>query len=456
MRPRVRTDPGERREDGLERSPDTSAALGVALDTSATVHPLVPLATGWTGAGGGFVLPVPEHLREEEDGYFELVLVAATPDDDRGVWSETTVSSRSLDGDVAWGRLELEPVRRFEVVVRAGDAAVPDATVYLTGEVRMQRGRGFPARATTIAAGRRTDAAGRVVLRTLAPAVDLSVFAPGRATAWVHAEPGAPVAVDLRPGVAWEGVVQGPDGQPRGDVSVSAEPVVGGLPHGQRLRARTDFEGRFRLEGAEPGRRYRVSARPIRPGGRLAPLEAVASPPGPLALTLPRGGRVQVVVAQEADRPFSPHVDLEREAESGRWTGPGGRLSHVRDGVRGVLAAGRYRARVLRSAAASDWVVFDVRADEDRTVRLVEPSARPLRGRVVDPLGRPVAGAALTARTRPRATVSVQSGPDGGFRFPDAPRGPFPLRVARDGFRTLELEADGSAEGPLEVVLEPE
>lgn len=295
----------------------------------------------------------------------------------------------------------------------------------------------------------RTDAAGRfrLTLRKNEPQT-VRVEAPGLAAATrKDVTPGTPLSFDLAAGGSIEGTVRdGDTGLPVANIRVVAWQngafSVPDAPDAGRVAARTDANGRFKLQGlasasfhvSASGRGRGAAGRgPLRPGARV---DLVVFPSGSLyGSVLGADGRpVAGATVSAAARPWgwgSP----EPVDEHGAFE-----LNGLSPGVYDVVA----RAPGLAPAIAAEVTVD--RRTEARLDLVVRPGARVV-GRIVDGNERPVAGKVAVGDLdgRPVARVlaeplATEAGADGRFAIESVPVGEHALGVDTPGFARERVE----------------
>jgi protocatechuate 3,4-dioxygenase beta subunit len=197
----------------------------------------------------------------------------------------------------------------------------------------------------------------RVVPGTRTVTVRAPGFPPVSLRVEVKAGETASMDVRLVPGHALVGTVTGPDGRPVAGAEVHA---IG--PDGAWAGAKSDAEGRFRLEGLPLGR-HRVEANDETAGTGWADVEVVPDTP-PIAVTIPKNGDLRVSVA---DAKGAPVVNA--------WvtmTGPVRRTNVAGEDGTFVqrLPPGRYRIELETGAGATSAVEVEVQGGEETSASL--------------------------------------------------------------------------------------
>ncbi|ACG75346.1 conserved hypothetical protein [Anaeromyxobacter sp. K] len=406
-----------------------AAPLELRLDALALLDGVVTGADGRPAAGAVVRAASADHWAEMtvgEDGRFQLPVPAGEYRLLAGRGGEAAALAERVTAGPGTARrglaLRLGPGAALEgqVVRASGGAPLAAAEVVL----RPHQASAALARATA-------DASGRFRVEGLAPGPwDVLAAAPG-------ATPGRAEAVTLEPGRSFplrlalaglgavEGVVTDPAGRPLARVRVRLGARGDGLAALAPREARTDFEGRFRLEDVEVGRAELAAvqdgaalgaARAVRvQAGRAAQVDFFLAPPGALAGRASAGGKPPplgtAVLAATLQGP--PQVARTLVDASGNFEL--------------LLPAGDYR--VL--AAPADAAGTDVRAapafarvEPGGTTRLelrvtaAAEEAGP-EVRVLEPGGAPSAGAEVTL-ARPgdaRVAMAARAGEDGRVRL---------------------------------------
>jgi hypothetical protein len=420
---------------------DGSPAAGATLRAASADHG----GTATAGADGAFRLALPA-------GSYALLATLG----DRAGAAQGPVAVAAGAATRA-GALRLGPAAAVEGEVRRpGGAPAEGADVVLlvhgTREVAARAGVGE---------------GGRFSLGGLAPgAYDLRASAAGASPALLE---GVTVAAGQRFATrvallgtgAVAGTVRDGAGRPLAGILVRALDRGDGLPARGPAETRTDFEGRFLLEGLELGRAEIVArqdalqlgaSRAVRVGeGRAATVDLVLPEAGVLAGRVAEGGR--------APPPGTTVLAVAMQA------GPGTiQVARVAADARGnfevPLPAGEYRVHAAPGAAArTDLRVAPAfaRVEPGRTTQLALAVAAAQREEGVDllvlePGGSPSPGATVTL-ARPddgRVALATTAGEDGRVAL-DARMGmagrPVTIRArngGRSGSVTLPLPATGT------------
>lgn len=293
-----------------------------------------------------------------------------------------------------------------------------------------------------------TDLEGRFSFPALPDDVicTLRVEAPGFQTlehAFCPGQQGAPpLVLRLEPGGSLSGLVISPDGEPVGGARVFLDCEI---HHG----VNTDEAGRYRIDGLQPSREYRVNAAAAG-YAESADVERVlvttANPRAILDLTL---RRLSVLWLDLVDEQGTP-VTTDCESSLGPWPVHG--WLATRDGE----VPGRWRfdeaepGRQRLQVRVSGFLAVDryaLVAEGETTVLVVElVRGTSITGVVVDDLGRPVAGCRMTATT-------VPDGCDAGERTETDPEGRFRLRGLAPRPHVIHASADGHV-GPTQTSVE--
>jgi hypothetical protein len=317
-------------------------------------------------------------------------------------------------------------------VLRLGPAAVLAGATTLDGRPAAGAALAVTRHETGgVAARAIAGADGRFEVHLAPGAYDVVASLPGATPARAFALTAAagqrfPVALGLTPAGAVEGTVTDAAGQPLAGARVRLLSRGDGLAAVAPLETRTDFDGRWRLDGVEVGRAEVAAeeaglalgdARVIRvERGPATRVDLALPPAGGLAgkATAPGGraaaplGTLITIVPLRA-RPGAAQVARARADASGNW------------GV--TVPAGEYRVYAAPAEAALPDLraspVF-ARVEAGRTTRLdlqalaAEPSDG-LSILVLEPGGAPSAGAAVTLGRPddPKAALAAAAGEDG-------------------------------------------
>ncbi len=331
-----------------------------------------------------------------------------------------------------------------------------------------------------------TDGEGRFAIPfPLRYAATLLVEADGFGRRWVEVrEEESAVDVRLRRGGSLRGRVLAPDGAPaagarilvlpRDALRLAPERPLDGLHRdaaelpegwfesfedlGAALPARTDGEGRYRVDGLEEGVAYHAYAAATGCAASIPAADLVGSAPGGI---LEREFRLREPAALALDLQAPAGFGdggMEIEVENG-----GRRRTFRRDGPGVVLLEGLEPGAALVRIDGPSFVHAEVSADiaaGERAERvLVLDPGESLGGLVVDDTGAKLAEARVWIRPEIeregggwRDTRSATSAPDGTFRVSGLPPGPWILS-SRCEERTVEGIPVPDAFTPLRVVL---
>ncbi len=271
-------------------------------------------------------------------------------------------------------------------------------------------------------------------------AAALVAVAPGYKAARValgarEDQPEPNLRVALRRGDPVDGVVLDPDSRPLAGAKVVA-------CEGQPSEARVDSgeEGAFHLPPSAAG------CDAIALHDQMAPSEPVHVDGGPLTLRLGPGGGIEGRAVDDRGRAidsfsigveaFSAPHGMRTDVKPATFQGGAFRLEHLVPGTYVLTAstAGRPPARSdpidVRSGALTDGV------------RILLTSGGVLVGRVVDERNAPLTGVDLRfdlVSAVAGSDASAKTDDSGRYRLEGTPRGPFTLKVGREGFRTKLL-----------------
>lgn len=313
----------------------------------------------------------------------------------------------------------------------------------------------------------RTDKAGafRFALKTRRPHL-VWAQAPGLAIARREGvAPGTSVVLRLVRGGTITGVVRdGDSGAPIEGAEVTAfvwGPTPDWEPGAGRLRAVSDREGRFRVDGVDRRAHVvRASARGYAEAeqqGVLAGRE--------ISLYLQAGGSVAGLVLDAEGQPAAEAV--VHLSKNGPSLGSTARTADARGGfVFPGVEPGTYTllARHPKLGIGLSPAVEVAEAEVRRDVILLPGVA--VVGRLVDPEGEPVVGrvqvAEIAGEPAPLAAarlLSAEADADGRFRIEEVPLGPSALAASAPGFATRRLDFDARP-GPRpndvgEIALDP-
>ncbi|HEX4964332.1 MAG TPA: carboxypeptidase regulatory-like domain-containing protein [Thermoanaerobaculia bacterium] len=271
-----------------------------------------------------------------------------------------------------------------------------------------------------------------------------------------------PVRVVLHPGSRVLGRVSEETGEAVPGARVLLTPQTPGA-QGPVASARTDADGRFLMEGVEPGRgELRVTA----PGLLAVAAQKVEVPAGEdlegLEVTLSRGATVEGRVTtadgdpaagaqvQVVERPESaPLPAYATTAATTTADGDGAyRLTGIAEGRRFVAAAHPGQPGTVKTV--------EVRTGTNH-LDLRLPTGHDVTGRVVDTAGNPLGEAHLTLTSR-TASRDAESLADGSFQLTGVPDGAYQLAAAKEGYSPLgdasRVQVSGAAVTGLELRLQ--
>jgi protocatechuate 3,4-dioxygenase beta subunit len=293
----------------------------------------------------------------------------------------------------------------------------------------------------------------RIELTSRGP-VDVRVEAAGFAAQELpKQQPGTPLHVRLAAGVWVRGIVRD---------AATKRPIEGALVQARSTSARgggswepkiglvetrTDVQGRFRLDGLEPGRQnLRATAR-----GYGAQIASAVSPGASADLLLLPGATIQGSVRDTENRPIAGAiVDVESSA-GGHGFHPAARPEQTDDrGHFEVLGldGGEYRliARDRARAPAISGRITLAQGGEEQ-IDLLLPAGVPVSGRLVDGDQKPVRGSCSIAEVDGQAAPSMlaetsksTAGADGRFRIEHMPPGRHVIAVAAPGYKPKRVD----------------
>ncbi|HEY8150685.1 MAG TPA: carboxypeptidase-like regulatory domain-containing protein, partial [Vicinamibacteria bacterium] len=299
----------------------------------------------------------------------------------------------------------------------------------------------------------RTDAAGRFRIPVKSASTHiLRVDAPGLAARTLpRVRPGEAQRIALEKGGFIEGIVRdGGTGAPAPAITVEAR-LEGARGMGivwERgagvVRARTDAQGRFRLEGLAPGLHTLAARAPglagLRRGVALGKrTELYLFPGGGLdgSVRGPDGAAIAgAAVAFESAIPFGPRSTTDVEVTDGR-----GHYAFV------GLEAGLYRIIARHPDFAPSWTTVTVERGDDASADLTLATPAAIVGRLLGAADRPVAGrvtiveadgVALPVSIAP--TLAADAGADGRFRLDTVPPGSYVLSATAPGYGARRAE----------------
>jgi hypothetical protein len=412
--------------EGTVQRPDGRAAAGARVHLAGEEHDGVAVA----GPDGRFAvqLPAGSYLVLATDGGLAGAL-----------GSPVAIRTGATAGGLAV-RLGAAATVEGAVVVAKGERPIAGAEVAL-----------FPHRTRALGARALAGADGRFRIAGLAPgAYDLRAAAPGRSPAFL---PGVTVAAGQRFSVevplagtgAIEGVVRNDAGAPLASARVRVVLRGDGLSGAAPLEARTDFDGRYRIDGLEIGRAELVAHQEGVALGVARAIRVAEGRAGRADFFLPEAGFLVGGVGPAK----GPCSVIATPMKAGLGTAQSARtLADGNGHFRLAVPAGEYRVH----AAPADAVRTDLRVtpafatvQAGRTTRLELAPAAPsdasgLDILVLEPGGAPSPGAVVTiARAGDdRVALATTAGEDGRVTL-DAAIGlagrPVSLR-ARNGGRT--------------------
>ncbi|HEU4395448.1 MAG TPA: sigma-70 family RNA polymerase sigma factor [Planctomycetota bacterium] len=356
----------------------------------------------------------------------------------------------------------------LEVLVRdSRGAPLPGVQVTLHPFPRSDASQDFPFSSATAPAeppaalaAATTGASGRVRLDHLEPGERvLGAAAAGRARAWraVHldaGDPGETVVLTLLPACTLSGRVRDADGRPVPGVFVVASgPSAWKVNSTGLARAAVDAEGRYRLEGLEPGAntiRLWTASGQRRSVGWID-LPGVST----FDIDLDRGATVRGRVLDDATgepvasaRVFA-WATADATVTAVATTGADGTFAFddfppwslipLTVDAPGYLcypdAPGYAVERVAVRLSAGTVVEKEIRLRRGRA----------LRGRITGPEGAPIAGVRVSVPVTPQRLASANSGADGAYGLEGLPPGAASVRVVAKGWILAEGAGDGAA-----------
>jgi hypothetical protein len=401
--------------------------LAVALEPLGFAQGRVVGGDGRPAAGAVVRAASPEHgatARADGDGRFAIAAPAGT----YALWASLGDLAGAADGPIAVAAGAIAP----GISVRLGPAATLAGAI-----VRPDGAPAAGAQVAILAHGTREVAAraaagpdGRFAARGLAPgAYDVRAEAPAASPAWI---PGATLAAGatfpLRIALADTGAIEGgvvdPAGRALAGVVVRASVRGDGPDVAPPVEARTDFDGRFRLEGLAVGRAEVVARQEHVAIGASAAARVAAGRASRVDLVLPEAGVLAGRISAEG-RPPPAGTTVVAVAMG---AGPGA-LQRVRAAADAsgnyvlALPAGEYRVHAAPGAAAPAEPRAPpafARVAPGRTATLELALAAPAREEgveilVLEPGGTPSPGALVTL-ARPgdgRIALATAAGEDG-------------------------------------------
>jgi len=299
----------------------------------------------------------------------------------------------------------------------------------------------------------RTDAAGRFRVPVKSASLHiLRVDAAGLAARTLpRVRPGSPQRIALEKGGAIEGIVRdGSTGAPASATTVEArlETVRGMGVVWERgagvVRATTDAQGRFRLEGLPSG----LHTLTARAAGMAGQRRGVALGKRTELYLFPGGGLDGLVrgpdgaaiagaaVAVEGALSFGPRSTTDVEVTDAR-----GRYAFV------GIEAGLYRVVARHPDFASAWTTVAVERGDDASADLTLAAPAAIVGRLVGAADRPTAGRVAIAEADGVAppisiapTLAAEAGADGRFRIDAVAPGSYVLSASAPGYGAKRAE----------------
>jgi hypothetical protein len=453
----------------------SAAPVTVALQVAGVIEGFVVDAQGHPASGAEVQVSgrTPQVVTTGEGGGFSVEVeagshtVSARRGDEAGsLEGRLTVAAGKTVRDVRV-RLGQGSALEGRVVARATGAPVAGASV----DVSPHGDSGDSGRAVT-------DEAGRFSVKGLAPgSYDLAVSAPGfsslmRRGLTVTSGERFPLELQLQGTGAVEGQVKDGAGQPVAGVQVVGGNRWGGGLGSTPAEARTDAQGRYRLEGLATGRLYLTARREGATLGVSQPVEVTEDATAQVDFTLEETGTVDGVVrATTGSLPAEPLLVSAFSQSSGRF-GPGDIARTELDAsghFRMTLPPGTYRMSVTPVGRRA-FVVSNpqtVRVEAGKTVRAelswVEDSREKneVRGLVLEPDGSPSPGAFITLSSEGQRGMRMMSPVNEEGRFslslpstPDASATRLTVS-ARNGGRTGEVTGVKPGEQDVVVKLRP-
>jgi protocatechuate 3,4-dioxygenase beta subunit len=299
----------------------------------------------------------------------------------------------------------------------------------------------------------RTDSAGRFRIAVKSASTHMvRVEAPGLAARSLpRVRPGESLRIALDKGGSIEGIVRdGTSGAPAAAITVEARPetargmgIVWERGAGV-VRAKTDAQGRFRLEGLAPGLHTLAAHGP----GAAARRNGVALGKRTELYLFPGGGLdgnvrgpdgaaiAGAAVAVESAIPFGARSTSDVEVTDAR-----GHYAFV------GIDAGLYRVVARHPDFAPAWTTAAVERGDDAAADLTLAAPAAIVGRLVGAADRPTAGRVLIAEADGSAppvsiasTLAAEAGADGRFRIEKVPPGSYVLSATAPGYGAKRAE----------------
>jgi len=299
----------------------------------------------------------------------------------------------------------------------------------------------------------RTDSAGRFRIAVKSGSMHIvRVEALGLAARSLpRVRPGESLRVTLDKGGSIEGLVRdGTTGAPAAGITVEArlETTRGMGIVWERgagvVRAKTDAQGRFRLEGLAPGLHTLAARGPgaaaRRNGVALGKRTELYLFPGSGldgSVRGPDGAAIAgAAVAVESAIPFGPRSSSDVEVTDAR-----GHYAFV------GIDPGLYRVVARHADFAPAWATVAVERGDDASADLTLAAPAAIVGRLVGAADRPTAGRVTIAEADGAApplslapTLAADAGPDGRFRIEKVAPGSFVLSATAPGYGAKRAE----------------
>lgn len=357
-----------------------------------------------------------------------------------------------------------KPVLKAAPRVLEGVVKAPDGKPVEGARVTYQAEEGLFG---SLPATMKTDASGRfrAELKTGAR-LSVRVEAKGFGSRVLESvRPGSPITITLDRGRTLEGTIRDSAGQPvpgarveaRATMAVSMlwDPTVG------QASARSDAQGRYRLEGLEPalftitaalagvGQASRSNVRPV---GRVDLVLGPAS--GLTGEVVDAAGRPVAGAVVRAEKPPFGEGDADTTDALGRFLMPG-------------LSPGNYHVAAKHPDFAPGLAPeVVVAAASEAQVQLVLDAGTTVVGRVVDAAEHPLAGTValeqwgdLAATASLAQALRAEAGADGRFRLERVAGGSYVFGVRAPGLGSKSVDVSASGRAGLldlgDVVLEP-
>ena len=409
----------------------SAAPVTVALPLASVIEGFVVDAQGRPASGAEVQVSgrTPQVVTTGEGGGFSVEVeagshtVSARRGDEAGsVEGRLTVAAGKTVRDVRV-RLGQGSALEGRVVARATGAPVAGASV----DVSPHGDSGDSGRAVT-------DEAGRFSVKGLAPgSYDLAVSAPGfsfllRSGLTVASGERFPLELQLQGTGAVEGQVKDGAGQPVAGVQVVGGNRWGGGLGSTPAEARTDAQGRYRLDGLATGRLYLTARREGATLGSSQLVEVTEDGTAQADFTLEETGTVEGVVRATSGSLPAESLGVSAFSQGGGRFGPGDVARAELDAsghFRMTLPAGTYRVSVRplerRTLGVSDPQTVRVEAGKSVRAELswVEDSREKndVRGIVLEPDGSPSPGAVLTVSSEGQRGMRMMAPVDEEGRF---------------------------------------